>query len=405
MNVPALRFPEFSGEWEEKRIGDIARFKKGKGISKADIVENGALPCVRYGELYTTYGRMIQGVVSFTNVPIDELVMSEGGEILIPASGETANDIATATVLPFGGVAIGGDLNIVETFEDRFFVATHLSGQGKKHLARMAQGNSVVHLYKDQIASTAISLPSLPEQKKIAAFLGVVDAKIAALRDRRAGLERYKRGLMQALFSQTLRFTKDDGSAFPDWEEKRLGEVFSEVTDKVGQRDLKTYSISAGKGWVSQEEKFGKDISGQQNEKYTALGEGDFSYNKGNSKSYKYGCIYPNETGLTIGVPSVFISFRAREFETVRKFYAKLFDNHFLDRGLRRLISSGARMDGLLNVNKLEFFKLHVPYPHPDEQQKIADALSAVDAKITAVADQLTQMETFKKGLLQQMFV
>ena len=60
MRVPALRFPEFEGEWEEKRIGDIARFKKGKGISKADIAEDGALPCVRYGELYTTYGRMIE---------------------------------------------------------------------------------------------------------------------------------------------------------------------------------------------------------------------------------------------------------------------------------------------------------------------------------------------------------
>ncbi len=215
--VPALRFPEFEGAWELTRLGDVSRFKKGKGISKADIVENGKVPCVRYGELYTTYGRMIETVVSFTDLPIEELVMSEGGEILIPASGETSLDIATATVLPFVGVAIGGDLNIVETSEDRSFIASYLGGKGKKHLARMAQGNSVVHLYKDQIASSALALPSLPEQKKIAEFLRVVDAKIAGLKARQEALERYKRGLTQALFSQRLRFTKPDGSAFPDW--------------------------------------------------------------------------------------------------------------------------------------------------------------------------------------------
>ena len=233
----------------------------------------------------------------------------------------------------------------------------------------------------------------------------MVDDKLAALTSKRDLLGEYKRGLMQKLFSQELRFAKPNGQPFPDWEEKRLGEVFEEVTEKVGTQKLPTFSISAGKGWVSQKEKFGKDISGQQNEKYTALNVGDFSYNKGNSKTYKFGCIYPNNTGQKIGVPNVFISFRTIESDTSILFFAKLFEGHYLDRGLRTLISSGARMDGLLNVNKGEFYKLFVPFPHPDEQKKIADALSALDDKISAVADQITTMQDFKKGLLQQMFV
>ena len=94
----------------------------------------------------------------------------------------------------------------------------------KRIYGEVKEGNTP-YIVKSTLTEMPVSAPSLPEQKKIAAFLGVVDAKIAALRARRAGLERYKRGLMQALFSQTLRFTKPDGSAFPDWEEKRLGDL------------------------------------------------------------------------------------------------------------------------------------------------------------------------------------
>ncbi len=288
-------------------------------------------------------------------------------------------------------------------FIARLLGTTHIQNYYSARKSGLAEAQA--NISQQILSRTPINLPSLPEQKKIAAFLGVVDAKTVALRTKVSGLETYKRGLMQALFSQRLRFSKPDGTAFPDWEAKKLGEVFTEIKDRVGDKELQTFSISAGQGFVSQEERFGKDISGQQNERYTALKVGDFSYNKGNSISYKYGCIYENQTGSTIAVPNVFISFRLRDKKMAAAFFGKLFQGHYLDKGLRTLISSGARMNGLLNVNKDSFFKLTVPVPHPDEQQKIADTLSAIDAKIQLVAAQVTHMETFKKGLLQQMFV
>ena len=204
--------------------------------------------------------------------------------------------------------------------------------------------------------------------------------------------------------SPELRFTRDDGAEYPDWQERKLGDVFEDIRDKVGQQDIPTYSISAGTGLVSQTKKFGKDISGQQNERYTVLCEGEFAYNKGNSKSYKYGCIYPNDTGKKIAVPNVFISFRRREYSTHIGFYAKLFENHHLDRGLRRVISSGARMDGLLNMNKNYFFDLKIPVPHPDEQRKIADFLSALDARITLLTEKKTALAAYKRGMMQRLF-
>lgn len=385
MSVPALRFPEFGGEWEEKRLGAIAQFSKGKGISKADVVESGMTPCVRYGELYTTYGRQIETVVSFTNRPESELLLSAGGEILIPASGETSYDIATATVLPHSNVAIGGDLNVVKTAENGFFIASYLSGKRKRHLARMAQGNSVVHLYKEQIASTSLHLPTLPEQKKIAAFLGAVDARIAGARKRRDLLETYKRGLMQALFSRTLRFTRPDDTAFPDWEECELGEVLHYeqptpylVSSTDYDDDFRTPVLTAGKTFI--------------------LG-------------------YSDETeGIYKPTPAVIIF---DDFTTASKFVNFPFKAKSSAMKILSLKRDGDQLKLLYELLQLlpfeagdhkrhwisEFQPLTISLPHPGEQQKIADALSAMDAKIDAVAGRLAQLEAFKKGLLQQMFV
>ena len=97
--VPELRFKEFDGVWSEKRLSDIAEFKKGKGISKADISEDGILECIRYGELYTTYTELIENIVSKTNLPAKDLTFSEYNDVIIPASGELNIDIATASAI------------------------------------------------------------------------------------------------------------------------------------------------------------------------------------------------------------------------------------------------------------------------------------------------------------------
>jgi type I restriction enzyme S subunit len=113
-NTPKLRFPEFSENWNKHNLGEIACFSKGKGISKAEITENGATECIRYGELYTTYGETINEVKSKTNINQKDLVLSEANDVIIPASGETQIDIATASCVLKSGIALGGDLNIIK---------------------------------------------------------------------------------------------------------------------------------------------------------------------------------------------------------------------------------------------------------------------------------------------------
>lgn len=197
-----------------------------------------------------------------------------------------------------------------------------------------------------------------------------------------------------------IRFPGFDG----EWEEKRLGEVFNEISEKIGSDHFETYSITAGVGFVSQKKKFGRDISGAQNRRYTLLKPRQFSYNKGNSKTYKYGCVYLNELNKIIAVPNVYISFELNNPKNADQFFAKLFESHYLDRGLRKIISSSARMDGLLNVNKKNFFKLSIAFPTLPEQRKIASFLSSVDEWIEAMQNQKKALEQWKKGLMQKMF-
>lgn len=200
---PRLRFPEFrnSQKWIDCKLGDIAGITKGKGISKADIASDGITTCVRYGELYTIYGEVIDHVRSRTNVPIMDLVLSEAGDVIIPASGETKEDIATCSVVLKNGVALGGDLNIVRSDIDGRFFSYYLNGSKRRALARVAQGDSVVHLYPHQLERLQISVPANKlEQQRIADCLSSLDAQITAESNQLAAVKTHKQGLMQQLF-------------------------------------------------------------------------------------------------------------------------------------------------------------------------------------------------------------
>ena len=180
-NVPALRFPEFSGEWIESKLGDIADFSKGAGISKDQRSEKGN-PCILYGELYTRYkSEVITNVFSKTALPDSNLVKSKANDIIIPASGETAEDIATARCVPFDNIMLGGDLNIIRLHEqDGKFFSYQLNGVRKYDIATVAQGVSVVHLHAGDLKGITVKYPShIAEQEKISQILGLIDDRIA----------------------------------------------------------------------------------------------------------------------------------------------------------------------------------------------------------------------------------
>lgn len=407
-NVPALRFPEFKGQWKEEKLGKEAVFSKGKGVSKNDIDPNGDLYCIRYGELYTDYGVRIDEPISKTSIPASELVLSEGGEVIVPASGEDAKDIATAAVVLRSGVALGGDLNIIKSPNNGHFLASYISGKKRMALARMAQGNSVVHLYPSQLGSLHLHFPKLEEQQRIAGFLEAVDEKIIQLARKKELLEDYKKGCMQKLFSQSLRFRDDNGKPFPDWEERKLGDLggtYSGLSGKSGS------DFGSGSPYVTYRQIFEYPfLDTAKCEKVIILeGERQNSVMKGDVL-ITISSETPNEVGYASAVTnepkkvylnSFCFGFRPQDRRLTPFFSGYLFRSDEYRRQVVLLAQGSTRY----NISKSGFLKIKLSIPHPNEQRKIADFLSVIDRKIDIVGKELELARNFKQGLLQQMFV
>lgn len=177
--VPNLRF-NFNDEWKIKLLFEIAEFYKGFGLSKSDLTLNG-LPCILYGELYTTYmNEIINEVVSKTIVLSKNAFNSKKNDLIIPASGEDPIDIAVARVIPFDNILLGGDLNIIRLHNgySAGFLSYQLNGVRRFEIAKRAQGKSIVHLHNNDLKTIKIFIPSLQEQMKIAQFLQKLDERI-----------------------------------------------------------------------------------------------------------------------------------------------------------------------------------------------------------------------------------
>ena len=204
LNVPNLRFPEFEGEWQEKRLSDIADLSKGIGISKDQLSADGE-PCILYGELYTKYkSETIKEVISKTNIDNTKLVKSKANDVIIPCSGETAEEIATARCVLKDDVLLGGDLNIIRLHGyDGSFMSYQLNGKRKYDIAKVAQGVSVVHLYGEHLKNIKTINPSLNEQKKIANLLSLLDERISTQNKIIKKLETLIKGLRVHLTQKT----------------------------------------------------------------------------------------------------------------------------------------------------------------------------------------------------------
>ena len=226
LNVPHLRFPEFSGEWKETKLEKIAEITKGSGISKDQLSEHGS-PCILYGELYTKYkSEIINEVYSRTELDSSLLVKSKANDVIIPCSGETAIDISTARCVPFNNILLGGDLNIIRLKNnDGGFFAYQLNGTRKKDIARVAQGVSVVHLYGENLKHIRVYHPAIEEQKKITRLLSLIDERIAT---QNKIIEKLQ-SLIKGLNDHILKNIEGDQVCFAD-----LGEAYGGLSGKSG---------------------------------------------------------------------------------------------------------------------------------------------------------------------------
>lgn len=385
-NIPTLRFPEFKEEWEKKRFDEIFLFSTGKSIKQNEASPNFKTPCVRYGELYHMYNEVITEVVNKTNLDKSELLFSDGDEILLPSAGEDPLDIGSASALTIKNVAIGRTINILkpakENVYSQIFASYYINHRLKETISKLAKGVSISNVYNSDLKTLEITLPNLAEQEKNASFYTAIEEKIQALKKKHSFIEQYKKGVMQRLFSQELRFKDKNGNEFPKWEVKKLGEVSEKKSSNISANKIENnfgeYIIYGASGVLKK-----VDFYEEENDYVSIIkdgaGVGRIVYCKG--KSSVLGTMEIIKPKIELNTYFLYCLLENIDFtkyitgSTIPHIYFKDYKNE------------------------------ECGIPCLSEQTAIANFLSALDDKIKHTQTQITQTETWKKGLLQKMFV
>lgn len=407
MAEPKLRFKREDGEsysdWCKDKWLNLGRFVSSGILSKADLSEEGT-PCILYGELYTKYGEIAHTIFSKTNS--SSHIFSKKDDVILPKSGETPEDISTATCIPYDDVSLGGDLIVFRHNEKVIgaFLSYLISNRAKNAIASIAQGKSVVHISEKGLANIELSFPCPEEQQKIADFLSNVDEVIVQSKVEVQNLEQQKKATMQKIFSQEVRFKREDGTEFPEWEINSLSEL-CDYADYRGKTPTKTQN---GIFLVTAKNIKHGYIDYEISKEYIAEDDYETVMHRGVPKI--------GDVIITTEAPMGNVAQIDRDkialAQRVIKYRGKngLMDNDYLKQALlsepfQDELDKRATGGTVKGIKGSVLHTLILPVPCIEEQQKIADFLSAYDEAISYAKQELGKWKELKKGLLQQMFV
>ncbi len=366
LNVPNLRFPEFEGEWQEERLSNIADLSKGIGISKDQLSADGE-PCILYGELYTKYkSETIKEVISKTNIDNTKLVKSKANDVIIPCSGETAEEIATARCVLKDDVLLGGDLNIIRLHGyDGSFMSYQLNGKRKYDIAKVAQGVSVVHLYGEHLKNIKTINPSLNEQKKIANLLSLLDERISTQNKIIDKLQSLIKGI-----SNRLLYSDNSMSI-------RIEEILIERSERTKKNNQYEILSSTVNGIFSQRDYFSKDIASDNNVGYKIIHLHDIVLSPQNL--WMGNINFNDKFDIGIVSPSYKVFSIADGFD--KKYVASLLKTHHALYNYMLVSEQGASIVRR-NLNYEAFEQLVFKIPSLNKQQEIGHVISLLKSQL-----------------------
>ncbi len=411
-NIPKLRFPEFKGEWERKKLGEVADFKVTNSFSRENLnYENGFVKNIHYGDIHTKFQTLFditKELVPFINDEISINRISydfycKEGDIVFADASEDLNDVGKSIEIVNlnNEKLLAGLHTLLARPKDNYFSVgfngyLFKSNNIRLQIQKEAQGSKVLSINVGRISKIELSFPTLPEQKRIASFFTVLDKKIAELKQKKNLLEQYKKGVMQKLFSQELRFKDDNGKEFPKWEKKNGGELFESISNKNHKSDLPILAISQEFGAVPREMiNYQISVTDKSVESYKVVDVGDFIISL---RSFQGGIEFSNYKGICSPAYVILRSIVPIN-NTFYKYYFKT--DSYIQKLCEKL--EGIR-DGKM-ISYKYFSEIELPYPSLEEQTQIATFLSALDEKINRTENQIQQTQHYKKGLLQNMFV
>lgn len=406
---PKLRFPEFDGNWERKKISEVSKIGRGKSKHRprdAEFLYGGIYPFIQTGDIRNADLYLTKYSQTYSEEGLNQSKLWDENTLCITI----AANIAETTILKIKACFPDSIIGLIP-HEDKTIVlfVKYQFDKFKIEIQSLSQGVAQANLNQEKLSNIEFHFPQLQEQTKIANFLSAVDEKLNLLKEKKETLEAYKKGIMQKIFNQEIRFKDDNGNDFEDWEEKSLGEIgvtFNGLTGKTKEN----FGIG-GKPYIQYKQIFDNSKINIEKCEFVEITEKD------NQKSVQYGDVFftvSSETPNEIGTASVLLDnvkemylnsfcfgYRAYSLnQLVPEFSRYLFRNELFRSDIIKLAQGSTRY----NMSKVELMKLKVLLPNSKEQIKIANFLSAIDEKIELVNTQIQDTQEYKKGLLQQMF-
>lgn len=406
-NVPQLRFPEFKGEWEEKRLGNITK-KVGSGSTPkggVKVYTDSGIPFIRSQNVYdnqlqldeihiplTIHRKMANSKV----LPNDVLLNITGGSIgrscVVPSNFKEGNVNQHVAII-----------RLKNNNSQHFLQAILASSHGQKLIYQGMTGSGREGLNFQSIRAFKIAFPSFDEQQKIANFLTAIDRRLQGLEKKKRLLEAYKKGVMQQIFKQEIRFKIENEAGElvepPDWEKKKFGDFLSIpekiIPDTIDKSKILTVRLHL-KGVFVNDRTESLKIGATR---YIKRRKGQFIYGKQNLFNGAFGIVPKKLDGYvsSADIPTLDIN-----TDVINRyyFYYYLSRTSYYKRLENISIGSGSK-----RIHENTLLKLKIKLPCIEEQTKIADFLSAIDRKIDLVGVQIEKTTEYKKGLLQQLFI
>jgi type I restriction enzyme S subunit len=422
-HTPAHRFPEFQndGEWEVKRLGEIAELFAGAtpSTTKPEYWEGGTIPWMSSGEVHN--GQIIDTEKRITQLGYDncstKLVPANSVVVALAGQGKTRGTVAITRIQLCTNQSLCSILPN-ETYNSDYLY--FYLGSRYETLRQISSGDGTRGgLNLQMLKDFPIPFPPLAEQRRIAESLSAIDEMISTTNKKYEQLKSYKKGLMQQLFISSMgggkiliiNNLKIPSLRFPEfandkeWDEKKLGEIVMRITDRNKENNQNVLTISAQYGLVGQYDYFNKNIASADVSNYYLINKGDFAYNKSRSQGHPYGAIKSLRLYKKGVVSPLYICFRTKGKDYDCDFLEYYFDTDLIDEEIGKIAQEGARNHGLLNISTTEFFdNVTIFVPTLPEQRKIAICLSSIDENINAYTEKVVQLGQYKKGLMQQMF-
>jgi type I restriction enzyme S subunit len=368
------------------RLGDVCTLRNGRAYKKPELLSEGKYPVLRVGNFFTSEKWY------YSDLELDDTKYCDNGDLLYAWSASFGARIweGQKVIYHYHIWRVDVDKELI----DRKFFYYWFEFDKEQIKKKSGAGATMIHVSKGSMEKREFSLPPLKEQQEIVEVLSDCDRAIEKLEKRLGLFKKQKQGLMQRLFSQAFRFTRPDGSSFPDWEEKRLGEAFSERNER-GHTELPLFAVTISKGIILTDSLNRKKTASIEKDAYKRICEGDIAYNT--MRMWQGASGVSNDEGIvspayTVAIPNP---------NQISAFFGQYFKHQPIIKIFERY-SQGLTSD-TWSLKFPAFSTITLPLPHPDEQAKIVDCLGTIDHSIDLLNQRITATKVFKKALLQQL--